>query len=84
MIRIGDVADVETTFEHSTSILKFNGHQALNLNVRKTSDSGITEASDAIRAEVESFFASSMRDSNVDYLIYSDSARPNRFATGLF
>ena len=78
MIRIGDVADVETTFEHSTSVLKFNGHQALNLNVRKTSDSGITEASDAIRAEVESFFASSMRDSNVDYLIYSDSAESVR------
>lgn len=74
MIRIGDVADVETTFEHSTSILKFNGHQALNLNVRKTSESGITEASDAIRAEVENFFATSMRDSDVDYLIYSDSA----------
>ena len=78
MIRIGDVADVETTFEHSTSILKFNGHQALNLNVRKTSESGITEASDAIRAEVENFFATSMRDSDVGYLIYSDSAESVR------
>lgn len=78
MIRIGDVADVETTFEHSTSILKFNGHQALNLNVRKTSDSGITEASDAIRREVENFFATSMRDSDVGYLIYSDSAESVR------
>lgn len=78
MIRISDVADVETSFQRSSSILKFNGHQALNLNVRKTSDSGITQASDAIRAEIENFFATSMRDSDVDYLIYSDSAESVR------
>lgn len=78
MIRIEDVADVETTFETSTSILKFNGHQALNLNVRKTADAGITEASDAIRQEVMNFFQTSLRDSNVDYLIYNDSAESVR------
>jgi HAE1 family hydrophobic/amphiphilic exporter-1 len=51
-IRVGDVADVEDSWEEVTSVSRINGREGLNLAIYKQSGSNTVQVAEAVKAEV--------------------------------
>jgi len=52
-IRVGDVADVEDSWEEITNISRINGEEGLNLMIYKQSGSNTVEVAEGVKAEIE-------------------------------
>jgi hydrophobic/amphiphilic exporter-1 (mainly G- bacteria), HAE1 family len=52
-IRVGDIADVEDSWQEITNISRINGEEGLNLMIYKQSGSNTVEVAEAVKAEIE-------------------------------
>lgn len=56
-IKIADVADTVWAFEDSNTLVRINGHEGVVFNVVKSSQTGILEAVDIVRQDIDDFMA---------------------------
>jgi len=52
-IRVGDIAEVEDSWQEITNLSRINGEEGLNLQIYKQSGSNTVEVAQAIKAEIE-------------------------------
>ena len=85
-----DLAHVVQKFEDQSRIQKVNGSEAIRINVTKTSSAGILDAIDQIKALVDNFKNTALKDSPVNLIIMDDESKDIRnrlsliFLNGLF
>ncbi|MBN1696003.1 MAG: efflux RND transporter permease subunit [Spirochaetales bacterium] len=69
-----DVAVVSRIFTEQSSIYKVNGHEAVRLNVVKTTNAGIIEAVDQIKEVVTEFTSTTLKDSLIKVVLMDDES----------
>jgi multidrug efflux pump subunit AcrB len=74
VIRLSQIADVEEGFKKSSTILKINGHEGIILNVTKSSQAGIVEATDAVRRVVNDFSKNNLKGTSVEVVLLDDES----------
>lgn len=83
IIRMKDVATVKDTFERKENILKINGYEGVMMNVSKSSATGILDAVDRIRQEIDLFQKSLDINSRVRVVLMDDESTDVRNRIGL-
>jgi multidrug efflux pump subunit AcrB len=74
VVRLNQVAEIESSFEKATAILKVNGHEAIMLEVVKNSSYGILEALDQVTEAIEKFKKINLEGSNVELVALDDES----------
>jgi len=74
VIRLGAVADIERTYEKTTTIHKVNGHEAVLFNVVKNSQVGILEALEAVIKTVENFKKNNLEGTPIQMAVLDDES----------
>ncbi|MBN1585928.1 MAG: efflux RND transporter permease subunit [Candidatus Omnitrophica bacterium] len=74
VVRLGEVAEVESGFEKNDSIIKVNGHEAVILNAVKSTSSGILEALDVVEAVVGKFRVQNLKDTPIELFLLDDES----------
>jgi len=74
VVRLGDVADVATGYERTTSISKVNGHEAVMFSVVKNSSTGILDALTAVNRLIANFQSNNLKNSPVEIVLLDDES----------
>ncbi len=74
VIRLGQVADVESSYEKNEMIFKVNGYEAVMLNVVKNSSVGILEALNAVNRVVGDFRAHVLDGTQIEIVKLDDES----------
>lgn len=74
VVRLGEVAEIETGFEKTESIYKVNGYEAVMFSVVKTGSAGILDALDAVSAAVDRFRKNNLTGSEVQAVLLDDES----------
>jgi multidrug efflux pump subunit AcrB len=73
LIGLTDVAKVNEQYEEYQTIRKFNGRESITLQVVKSASSGIIDAADSVREQIESF-NTTLEGSGIHLTIYDDES----------
>lgn len=74
VIRLGQVADVESSYEKNEMVYKVNGYEAVMLNVVKNSSAGILEALDAVNRVVKDFQSDVLDGTQIEVVKLDDES----------
>ncbi len=74
VIRLGEVAEVESGYEKNETIYKVNGHEAVMFNVVKAGSVGILDAMKAVTVAVDRFKKNNLASSPVDIVLLDDES----------
>ncbi len=77
VVRLGQLASVKDDFEENTTIVKFNGHEGVRLNVVKKSESSILDSNIEVVNEMGKIKAS-MSDSDIEFILMDDESESVR------
>jgi multidrug efflux pump subunit AcrB len=74
VVRLGEVAKIESGYEKSDTVLKVNGHEAVMLNVVKNSASGILETLEKVYEKVDQFSSNSLKGTPIQLVLLDDES----------
>lgn len=77
-VRLGQIAEIRNTFEKNRSITKVNGHEAVIINITKTSSAGILKAMEKIRQVISLFERNTLSSSSIKIVLLDDESRSVR------
>jgi len=73
-IRLRDVATIRSSFQETTQIMKANGYESVQLNIVKSSDSGIIDSVDEVQEQLEKFRQNNLKDTSVKLITLDDES----------
>lgn len=73
-VRMADIANIQEGFERSTKVYKINGREGVFCSIVKNSDTGILQAIQAIKQEVEKFRQQVGQNHNLKILFFDDES----------
>ena len=74
VIRLSEVAEIETAYEKPSRLLKVNGHEAIMFSVVKTGSTGILAGLDAVTNAINSFSKSTLKGSKIRLQLLDDES----------
>ncbi len=74
VIRLGQVADVESAYEKNETVYKVNGYEAVMFNVVKNSSVGILDALNAVNRVVKDFRGNVLTGTQIEVVLLDDES----------
>jgi len=74
VIKLQEIAEIQSDFKKNTSITKVNGNEAVIIRVIKNSSFGILDAVKAVKKKVASFQKNNLKDTDTDLIVLDDES----------
>ncbi|MFH2203490.1 MAG: efflux RND transporter permease subunit [Elusimicrobiota bacterium] len=74
VIRLGQVAEIEATYEKNKSVIKVNGREAVMFSIVKSPSFGILDSLDAVTAAVERYRKNNLKGTTIRAVLLDDES----------